>query len=400
MTTRRTILLLSGGALAAGLAGCRDRKTAGAAPPVPDVLLADSDRGLIRLSGAGAQPLGTAAALSYDGAVLYAVREDALVRLDPAGGAPLRSSALEDGWVPRVVTPDGHACVLARTPATDHPAARARTGLLVVTPGGERRFDLTGVVEPDAFTRDATGLFILEWLPASAPDHYRVRLLDLATGRVEPLLTRLKTPVPAGAEEEMRGEGRSAVLSADGQFLYTLYTHQPGHQHTRDLVAGTRSGVHAFVHVLHLTERWAYCLDLPAPFGNGPVAGHALAADGQHIAVLDMASGSLAYAGAQSLEIERIVRVPAGPGAAGLVLTPDRRVLAAAGRTVHVLDRGSDATTGAWPLPAPVRGLALTRDGARLYAGGSDEVVWLDAASGAVQGRAAVPGLISVRHVA
>jgi hypothetical protein len=270
----------------------------------------------------------------------------------------------------------------------------------VANTAGQRRFDLTGVVEPDAFTSDGTGLFILEWLPASAPDHYRVRLLDLATGRVEPLQTRLKVPVPEGAEEEMRGEGRQAVLSADGQFLYTLYTHQPGHQHTRNLIAGTRSGVHAFVHVLHLTERWAYCLDLPEPFGNGPVAGHALAADGQHIAVLDMASGSLAYAGATTLEIEKIARVPAGPGAAALVLTPDRRVFAAAGPTVQVLDRGSDAVTGTWTLPAPVRGLALNAGAARLYAGGDDEVSWLDAKSGAVQGRVAVQGLTSVQHVA
>jgi hypothetical protein len=157
--------------------------------------------------------------------------------------------------------------------------------------------------------------------------------------------------------------------------------------------------VHAFVHVLHLTERWAYCLDLPEPFGNGPMAGHALAVDGQHIAVLDMASGSLAYAGASTLEIEKIVRLQAGPGAAGLVLTPDRRVFAAAGTTVHVLDRGTDAATGTWTLPGPVRGLALTADAARLYAGGRDEVVWLDAKSGAVQGRTAVKGLTSVRHV-
>ena len=138
MTTRRNVLLLSGGVLAASLAGCREDRAAAAATPVPDVLLADSEQGLIRLSGTGAQPLGTATALSWNGDALYTVRADALVRLDPAGGAELSSSALESGWVPRVVTPDGHACVLARTPATDHPTARAGTELLVVTPGGRR----------------------------------------------------------------------------------------------------------------------------------------------------------------------------------------------------------------------------------------------------------------------
>jgi hypothetical protein len=402
MTTRRNVLLLSGGALAAAaLTGCRERATTTTKPaPVPDVLLADSEQGLVRLSGSDAQRLGPASALSWDGTVLYTVTGTSLVRLDPAGGAPIRSSAIGGGWVPRVVSTDGRACALAPTPAADHPAARARSPLLVVTEDGERRYDLAGVVEPDAFTRDGTGLFVLEWLPAQAPDHYRVRLLDLATGRMQPLLTRNKVPVPRGAEEEMRGEGRQAVLSADGQFLYTLYTHQPGHQHTRNLLAGTRSGVHAFVHVLHLTERWAYCLDLPDPFGSGPPAGHALAADGQHIAVLDTASGSLAYAGAASLAIERVAKVPAGGGAASLILAPDRRVFVGAGATVAVLDRGSDRVTGSWTLPATVRGLGLSGDRTRLYAGGADEVLWLDAAAGAVRGRMAVAGLTRLRHVA
>ena len=400
MTTRRNVLLLSGGALAAAaLTGCRERANTRTSTPLPDVLLADSEQGLVRLSGTDAQRLGPSA-LSWDGTALYAVAGATLVRLDPGGGAPIRSSAIGGGWVPRVVSADGRACALAPAPATERPAARAGSPLLVVTEAGERRYDLAGVVEPDAFTRDNTGLFVLEWLPAGAPEHYRVRLLDLATGRVRPLLTRAKVPVPQGAEEEMRGEGRQAVLSADGRQLYTLYTHQPGHQHTRNLLAGTRSGVHAFVHVLHLTERWAYCLDLPDPFGSGPPAGHALAADGQHIAVLDTASGSLAYAGAQSLAIERVAKVPVRGGAASLVLAPDRRVFLAGGATVAVLDRGSDRVAGGWALPATVRGLGLSGDRARLYAGGTDEVLWLDAAAGAVRGRVAVAGLTRLRHVA
>jgi len=400
MTTRRNVLLLSGGALAAALTGCRERTTAAEPAGLPDVLLADSEAGLVRLSGSAAQRLGPAT-LSWDGTVLYAVTGARLDRLDPAGGAPIRSSAIGGGWVPRVVSTDGRACVLAPTPATEHPAARARSPLLVVTEAGERRYDLAGVVEPDAFTRDTTGLFVLEWLPAQAPDHYRVRLLDLATGRVGPLLTRAKVAVPAGAEEEMRGEGRQAVLSADRQMLYTLYTHQPGHQHTRNLLAGTRNGAHAFVHVLHLTERWAYCLDLPDPFGAGPPSGHALAADGRHIAVLDTASGSLAYAGTDSLAIERVAKVPVGAGPASLILAGDGgTVFVAAGATVAVLDRGSDRVRGRWTGPAAVRGLALSRDGGRLYAGGTDEVLWLDAAAGAVRGRLAVAGLTRLRHAA
>ncbi|GIF38377.1 hypothetical protein [Actinoplanes xinjiangensis] len=397
MTTRRNLLLLAGSALALG--GCRETaQAAPTTPTAPDVLLAESDRGLLRLGPAGEQVLGPAAA-GYDGAHLYAARPGGLDQVDPASGTAVRSAALADGWIPRVVSTDGRACALSRTGASDRPAARARTRLLITGPGGASERDLAGVIEPDAFTADGTGLFVLEWLPAAAPDHYRVRLLDLATGEVQPLSTRDKTPLPPGAEEEMRGDGRQAVLSADRTMLFTLYTHQPGHRHTRDLLSGRPGGAHAFVHVLHLSERWAYCLDLPHPFGEGPAAGHALAADGRTLFVADLNAGKLAYASPESLAIERVVDVPPVPeSTAALALTADGRVLIGAGG-VTVLDRASGRQTGRWELPGAVRGLALSRDGGRVYAGGTGRVTWLDAATGTRSGEVAVPGLIALRHV-
>jgi DNA-binding beta-propeller fold protein YncE len=415
MTTRRDLLIIAGGIATAGgtatLSGCREPAPAAAtAPDVPDVLVAESRAGLVILGGARRDRVGTAAAVRPDGGLIYAVTGGSqLVRLDPADGAPTRRTTIGGGWVPRAVSADGRSCALSRTPATTRPSARARTALLVTTDDRQRNYDLGGVVEPDAFTHDGTGLFILEWLPPDAPDRYRVRLLDLASGRVTPLLTRAKRAVPAGAEEEMRGDGRQAVLSPDRQLLYTLYTHQPGHRHTRDLIAGRPGGVHAFVHVLHLTERWAYCLDLPHPFGEGPAAGHAVAvsADGRRLAVADVTSGSIAYADAATLRIERVHRVPAaaglapaGDGAASLALARDgARAYVGAGPAVAVLDGSTGAVTARWSVPGPVRGSGLSRDGARLYTGGADEVVWLDAGTGAVLGRAPVDGLTALRHV-
>jgi DNA-binding beta-propeller fold protein YncE len=159
---------------------------------------------------------------------------------------------------------------------------------------------------------------------------------------------------------------------------------------------------HAFVHVLQLTERWAYCLDLPHPFGEGPAEGHAVAisADGHRLAVVDVTSGSLAYADTAALTIERVVPVPAAEDSASLALAPDgRRVFVGAGTTVTVLDRNTDTVIARWPVPDPIRGLALSPDAARVYAGGADEVVWLDATSGTLRGRAAVDGLTALRHV-
>jgi len=404
MTTRRNLFLIAGGV--ALTAGCRD-EPARAAVAVPDVVVAEGRQGLVVLGGARPRGFGPAATMSADGRLIYAVIRDktgrpALEQADPAAGAPTRSLALGGGWVPRVISEDGRSCVLSRTAATAVPAGRPTSALLVTTEGRQRQYDLPGVVEPDAFTRDGAALFVLEWLPAAAPDHYRVRLLDLASGTVGPLLTRAKTPVPAGAEEEMHGEGRQAVLSNDRQILYTLYTHQPGHRHTRDLIAGRPGTVHAFVHVLHLTERWAYCLDLPDPFGTGPAAGHAVAvsADGGQLGVVDMTTGHLAYADTTALTIERVAKVPAADGAASLVFAPDgRRVLAGAGPGVTVLDRATDAVTARWPVPGPVRGLGLSGDGSRVYAGVAGEVVWLDATTGTLLGRAPVDGLTALRHV-
>jgi hypothetical protein len=410
MTTRRDLFLIAGGVVATGgsaaMAGCRD-EPARAATAVPDVLVAECRQGLVVLGGARPGGFGAAATVSADGALVCAVTRDktgrsTLVQVDPADGVPTRSLALGGGWVPRVISADGRSCALSRTPAAVLPAARAATALLVTTEGQQRRYDLAGVVEPDAFTRDGADLFVLEWLPPEAPDRYRVRLLDLASGTVGPLLTRAKVAVPAGAEEEMHGEGRQAVLSPDRQVLYTLYTHQPGHRHTRDLIAGRPGNGHAFVHVLHLTERWAYCLDLPDPFGTGPAAGHAVAvsADGAQLAVVDMMTGHLAYADTAALTIEQVVTVPAANGAAGLAFGPEgHRVFAGAGTSLTLLDRGTGAVTARWPVPSPIRGLGVSRDAARLYLGGTDEVVWLDAASGAVRGRAPVVGLTELRHV-
>ena len=66
---------------------------------------------------------------------------------------------------------------------------------------------------------------------------------------------------------------------------------------------------------------------------------------------------------------------------------------------ITVLDRVSGQRTGRWELPGPVHGLALSRDGRRVYAGGTGRVTWLDAATGARSGEVAVSGLTALRHV-
>ncbi|MEU8243857.1 hypothetical protein AB0C07_36855 [Actinoplanes missouriensis] len=399
MTTRRNLLLAGAGLTL--LAGCRSRSSASPAP-LADVLLVETARGLVRVSAAGERLLGTTTALSHDGRYLYVSRDDGMTQVDPVTGASLRELDHGGGWTPRTISADGRMCALTSPPADQF------SPILLSTPDGPRKYRLPGVIEPDALSTDGTVLFVLEWLPATAPDHYRVRLLDLATGAMHPLNTRDKTPVPAGAEEEMRGEGRQAVLSADRTMLFTLYTHQPGHAHTRDLLSGRPGNAHAFVHVLHLSDRWAYCLDLPHPFGEGPAAAHAVAADGKHIVVADLASGKLAYADPQALTVSRIVDIPVAapltvtsrqaPAGAALVLTPER-VFIGGSDTITVLDRAGDAVVAKWQVPSAIQGMGLSADGSRLYAGTADQVICLNTTSGTTLGKTPVDGLTTLRHV-
>jgi hypothetical protein len=329
-----------------------------------------------------------------------------LVTVDLRTGEQVGRARLAGAWTPRVVGPYGRLVALTPAsggaPPTGAPPGRARSPILICSPEGERhRLELAGTIEPDAVSPDGGSLFVLEWLPATAPERYRVRMIDLPGGAAQPLLTRDKLPVPAGAEEEMRGEGRQAVLSPDREVLYTLYTHQADHQHTRDLVAGRPGGVHAFVHVLHLTLRWAYCLDLPDPFGHGPAAGHALALspDGRRLLVVDLTGGRLAEADTESLTVTSVGPVPTGSGPASLAATAGRAMLAVGG-LVYAVERGSADATVVWKAGADIVGLGVDRAGTRLAVADAGGVTWVDLSSGTAAGRVPVDGLTGLVGVA
>ncbi|MEV0387813.1 hypothetical protein [Nonomuraea sp. NPDC050643] len=277
------------------------------------------------------------------------------------------------------------------------PGPRTRTTLVLAGEGRRRTLRLAGNIEPEAFSPDGSTLYVLDRLPPSAPDRYRVRAYDLTRGRMEALRTRDKRPIPPGQEEEMRGRGRQAVLDPAQNVLYTLYTHQDAHLHTRDLAAGTdlSPGVHAFVHVLHLDQRWAYCLDLPAPFGLGPAEAHALALGDGRLYVFDASTGRVVSASTGELAITR--SAPAGRGAGeAFAVAGGGRLYVAAGTRVRVADAQTLAPRGVWELPGAARGLAYLRG--EVLAGAGEQVLRLDPVSGARLGAVAVPGLRALRH--
>ncbi|MFI6907252.1 YncE family protein [Nonomuraea sp. NPDC050394] len=278
------------------------------------------------------------------------------------------------------------------------PGPRTSTLISLAGPDGVRDLRLGGNVEPEAFSTDDQVMYVLEYLPPDKPDRYRVRVLDLPAGTPKPLNTRDKKPVPEGKEEEMRGQGRQAVLDADAGVLYTLYTHQPGHLHTRDLIAGGDSapGVHAFVHVLQLDQRWAYCLDLPQPFGMGPPEAHTLTLgpDGRNLFVYDATSGRIAQADTADLTVKRITFGARHAGEA-YALADNERLYLAAGTSVQVADPATLAPLGTWQLAGPARGLAKLNG--LLLAGAGDHLTVLDA-KGTRQTTIPIPGLQSLHH--
>jgi hypothetical protein len=303
--------------------------------------------------------------------------------------------------VPRVASVDGRLVALAAPDSagvTHVPAGRSRTPLVIADAAAEvARLELAGNVVPDAFTAGGQGLFVLDWLPPTAPDRYRVRQLDLASGQASRLLTRLKSAVPEGAEEEMSGQGRLAVYAPSRQVLYTLYTHQPDHTHTRDLVAGRRGNVHAFVHTLHLTEQWAYCVDLPAPFGEGPGAAHtlAIAPDRAELYVADVAGGTVAVIDTEQLTVRSTGQGPKSDATAYAAAT-FTTLFVAADNSVHAAPRTGITQWRTWDAGGHVSGLAASPDGRRLYAALPDSVTWFDAETGARQGTFPVPGLTTL----
>ncbi len=413
---------MAGGTALAASAGCRanpaDRSTT-VGDPVGDVLVVAVAGGKLAavdaVSGATVSKAGQAVLTMDGGRLVRAEPADSGTRLISQrlnDGKLFDDSTLSDRLAVRAASPNGTLIALATPsgPSSDpyRPGARERTTIVVADSSGQRnRLELPGNLEPEAFDASGELLFVLDYLPPTAPDRYRVRAVNLASGKLEPLLTRQKSVVPPGAEEEMRGEGRQAVYNWHNQQLCTLYTHQPEHLHTRDLVRGARPDaphVHAFVHMLNLRERWAFCIDLPAPFGEQAAAGHAIAINpsGGRLYVVDAASGAVAVIDPLDLSVvatHRFTPPAASAQPAAVTVGAANTLLVGAGREVVSLAAEGTGPVTRWSVPDEVRGIFSLPDSDQLYVGQSDAVLSLDPTTGAVRERVAVPGLVGLRQV-
>ena len=157
------------------------------------------------------------------------------------------------------------------------------------------RFDLPGNVEPEAFSTDGAQLVVLDHHDVG----YRVQLLDLTTGNRYDTSDENKNPIG-----DMTGHRVRGVLSADRTLLATLYQN-PGHPEDP-----------AFVHVLNLSG-FAYCVDLPAAFGESPDGNVLIERAGDEVKVISEHADQRAQFSLE--ELQRVgssnVRVTVTPGA-------------------------------------------------------------------------------------
>ena len=112
-----------------------------------------------------------------------------------------------------------------------------------------RRIELRGSWSFDALSPDGSRLYLVQHITAGPNPKYRVRVYDLAGGRLLPnaVIDRLVSKAIMG------GQPATRVTTSDGRWAYTLYARQKGKP---------------FVHALDTARRKAFCIDLPLRLGE------------------------------------------------------------------------------------------------------------------------------------
>jgi hypothetical protein len=346
-----------------------------------------------------------------DFSVLYSHRitgdEASLVTIDATSGDRLAGVDAPAGLEFGVASASGEFVVFTEpheagvTPWL--PAGKKRTKLVVASPhqaGARRTYNLAGNFEVEAFSTDDRELFLLEYTPAMNPSQYRLRRLKLGSGRVTGI-ERVKQNAPG----EMRGTGRIQSFSPTGNELYTLYTQQgPNYAHGGPI--DDRPGLtYAFVHLLNLDGGWTHCIDLPMPFGTGPVTTHAfaLSADGSRLYVADPSSGGVAVIDPVRMHVRNSTTLNLEPltrGEASAAVASDGTVYLAGGSQILALDGETLRPIERWRVGREVSGIAASSDGSHVYVGLGRRVGIIESKTGAVSGRIHMTDLESVLRLA
>jgi hypothetical protein len=169
----------------------------------------------------------------------------------------VRGAVLLDGeWTVPLVAYDGTAEGLSRNgrtlvlirPRKRFPRKSTSFAVYAINPDRPGRMRLREVIQLrgdfsfDTLSPDGHSLFLIEYISPKNPAKYRVRVIDLRSGRLAP------KPIsdPHRIQTRMNGYPYARTASPDGRWVYTLYG----------------GGHHAFVHALDTRTRSAHCIDL------------------------------------------------------------------------------------------------------------------------------------------
>jgi hypothetical protein len=315
-----------------------------------------SERITVRDSGNGALerelPLGTPAP---DWSRYYTVTPLAgsarLTALDPGSGRTIAQKTVPTGFVlPSLgyqgptagLSPDGQWLAL-----TDN--GRATTGKLVTSflvgpsslSGAFTTVQVDGDFAFDALSNTGQSLYLIQRM--GDPNHYQVRLLDVASK------TLVAQPVADKREPgPMNGIRGDSVSDPLGQYAFTVYAREAG----------------PFIHALPLDQPFAWCIDLPAKSASDMEEQfHWSLAFDRGRSILYAVNGSSGRIAAISpASLPKVART------AQLALNPSRSRLAG-------------FVTEADAKGARIGGAAVAADGLTLFALGSTGIVAVDTAT-------------------
>jgi len=242
-------------------------------------------------------------------------------------------------------------------------AGRTITELAVVRSRDEVvTVELDGNFVPEAFSLErqdgvAPWIYVLEYLPAEAPTHYRVRLLDPNTGDLAmPISLRRYGET---VDTEMAGISRSQVVAGSRALLFTLYrgTH------------GETDRAYAFIHVLSM---WGgvWCLEVPAELDLANIQGVVAVSPDESTLYAVSGNGFVA-----EYRIDDVLDPGRSPTAARVVRTisrgedrpvagvTDEHLIVGQGRGVMWFERDQLHIDGHAPASGAVEALATTKGG-------------------------------------
>jgi hypothetical protein len=234
----RTIVL---GVLAAGLVAAVTATSAGAdgGPALGAQLGWDG----VRAPGAEVRYVALTARSSTNIAAIR-VRDGRVLRWNTLRGGFGIPSVAWDGTTGGL-SADGRSLVLASLGAG--PVYGGTTRFVVLRTSSlrpRRMIRLHGLWSFDAVSPDGATVYAIEYLADAPSVRYRVRAIDVATGRARPgAIVDRREP-----DEQMVGSPVTRAAPRDGSWAYTLYIKPNGT---------------AFVHALDAVHARAVCIDLP-----------------------------------------------------------------------------------------------------------------------------------------